>query len=269
MKESFISIKTDNELDFSLCIAGHFKNDPSHGIERENFPENILIYCVRGSGILTLESENISIKAGDIFFIKENQSHAYYADKSDPWEIYWIHFTGQLGKYLKCLEPGICSGVLHIGYRPEILLKFQNILTVVARNFVPFTNSAANAHLVLLLWQLIVSAKKLNPNLDNVITIMQNRIFEKPTLSEFAKESGMSKFHFSREFKKHTGYSPSDYFIRLKIQYACDSLSNTSSSISKISDDLQFSSPYHFSDTFKKITGKRPAQYRKNTVGKD
>jgi len=268
MKESFISNKTENELDFSLCIAGHFKNDPAHGIERENFPENILIYCIKGSGILCLESEIIRIKAGDMFFIRENQSHAYYADKSDPWEIYWIHFTGNLEGYLQCLEPHIRFGVLHIGYRHEILLKFQNISTVIARNFVPFSNSFANAHLVLLLQQIIISTKNSNLSLDNVITIMQSQIFEKPSLSKFAKESGMSKYHFSREFKKYTGHSPLEYFNRLKIQYACDSLCNTSSSISKISDDLQFSSPYHFSNSFLKVTGVRPAEYRKKLLGR-
>ena len=269
MKESFTSGKTEYELNFSLCIAGHFKNDPAHGIERENFPENILIYCIKGSGVLRLESEIIQIKKGDIFFICENQSHAYYADKSDPWEIYWIHFTGELEGYLRHLEPHISFGVLHIGYRPEIILKFQSILTVIARNFVPFSNSYANAHLVLLLQQIIISTGISNPNIDNVLTMMQSHIFEKTSLSEFAKESGMSKYYFSREFKKHTGYSPLDYFIRMKIQYACDSLSNTSSSISKISDDLQFSSPYHFSNTFLKVTGKRPAQFRKNLRGAD
>ena len=56
--------------------------------------------------------------------------------------------------------------------------------------------------------------------------------------------------------------SPMDYFIRMKIQFACQLLSQRELRIKEVADKIGYDDPYYFSRIFKKITGKSPAQYK-------
>ncbi|MGE7057069.1 helix-turn-helix domain-containing protein, partial [Paenibacillus glucanolyticus] len=73
--------------------------------------------------------------------------------------------------------------------------------------------------------------------------------------------------HFTFRFKEATGYSPIDYYLRLKIQLACQHLDLTGQSIKEISHRLGFQDPYYFSRLFKKIMGKSPSDYRDTRKG--
>lgn len=53
-----------------------------------------------------------------------------------------------------------------------------------------------------------------------------------------------------------------DYFIRLKIQYACQLLSQTDLKINTIADKIGYDDSFYFSRLFKKVHGKSPRQYR-------
>lgn len=56
--------------------------------------------------------------------------------------------------------------------------------------------------------------------------------------------------------------SPLDYFIRMKIQYACQLLSQSNLKIKEAGEKTGYDDPYYFSRLFKKVTGKSPAQYK-------
>jgi AraC family transcriptional regulator len=73
----------------------------------------------------------------------------------------------------------------------------------------------------------------------------------------------MSEFHFSRLFKKATGHSPSQFFIRLRMARARQLLLETDRSIIDIGLDVGYSSPSHFSQVFKRQVGLTPSHYRK------
>jgi YesN/AraC family two-component response regulator len=57
--------------------------------------------------------------------------------------------------------------------------------------------------------------------------------------------------------------SPIDYFIKLKIHYACQLLSQSDMKIKEIADKTGYDDPYYFSRLFKQVMGKSPKEYRK------
>lgn len=56
--------------------------------------ENILIYCINGSGIIQIYGQSYLIQPNSYFVIPANNPHSYWAIENDPWSIYWIHFGG-------------------------------------------------------------------------------------------------------------------------------------------------------------------------------
>ncbi|WP_217496369.1 helix-turn-helix domain-containing protein [Paenibacillus algicola] len=76
--------------------------------------------------------------------------------------------------------------------------------------------------------------------------------------------SKQSKYHFIRSFKKHTGYSPYNYLLQVRIRKAQELLKQKKLSIQEISEQLSFSSQSHFHRSFVNIIGITPSEYRKN-----
>jgi AraC family transcriptional regulator len=77
-----------------------------------------------------------------------------------------------------------------------------------------------------------------------------------------AEEAGMSEFHFSRIFKKTTGLSPSQFFIRLRIDKARRLLRETGKTVIEVGLEVGYSSPSHFAQVFRREAGVTPSQYR-------
>ena len=74
----------------------------------------------------------------------------------------------------------------------------------------------------------------------------------------------MSESHFSRLFKGNTGFSPSQYFIRLRMSKAQELLRETTKHIIEIGMDVGYTSPSHFAHVFRKETEISPHEYREN-----
>ncbi len=91
-----------------------------------------------------------------------------------------------------------------------------------------------------------------------------NSNFEKPmTLDYLAGFIGMSKYAFSRSFRKYTGFSPIDYLITQRIERAKTLLKNSSMSVGEISEEVGINDINNFTNLFRKKTGMTPGEFRK------
>jgi AraC family transcriptional regulator len=98
--------------------------------------------------------------------------------------------------------------------------------------------------------------------LQRATQAMETGLDRQFSLETLASEVGLSAYHFSRMFKQSTGYSPSEYFIRLKMAKARQLLRETDRSVISIALDLGYSSPSHFAGVFKRQVGVTPRDYR-------
>ncbi|GLH21143.1 AraC family transcriptional regulator [Pseudomonas atacamensis] len=110
-----------------------------------------------------------------------------------------------------------------------------------------------------------------NPRRDNalpayklrrVLEAMNANLAEDFSLSHLAAIAGLSDYHFSRTFKRATGLSPSQYFIRLRMSRARHLLLETAHSVIDIGLEVGYSSPSHFSQVFRREVGVTPSAYR-------
>ncbi|HWB96117.1 MAG TPA: helix-turn-helix domain-containing protein, partial [Bryobacteraceae bacterium] len=99
------------------------------------------------------------------------------------------------------------------------------------------------------------------------ISYMQQRLEEQISVPELASMVNLSASHFTAVFRKTTGFTPLDYFIRLKLRRACELLDSTTYPIKRIAEELGFSDALYLSRVFHRIQGMSPTEYRNTTKG--
>jgi len=98
--------------------------------------------------------------------------------------------------------------------------------------------------------------------IEESIDLMINNLDKKYSLRQLAQHANLSVTQYSLLFKEKTGFSPVDYFIRLKIQRACQYLDLTDWKVKEIAKKLGFSDLYYFSRSFYEIMHYSPKNYR-------
>lgn len=99
--------------------------------------------------------------------------------------------------------------------------------------------------------------------IEKVKKYIRENYSEKVSLDELSEIVNINKYYLIRLFKQQTGLSPIDYLINVRLSQAEKLLTQTSLTISEISDRVGFHSPSHFSKTFKENNHMTPSTYRK------
>ena len=99
-------------------------------------------------------------------------------------------------------------------------------------------------------------------NIKEVASYIRNNISNELTVEQVAKHFNYSLSHFSREFKKATGFSLSEFISALKIEFSIKTLGE-SSTVLRAQLKSNFLSSGTFSNRFKNLTGLSPKQFQK------
>jgi len=255
----------------SLFIThiGYFPKAKFHYRERQyGCPDNILIYCVEGRGHYQTATKSYTLNANQFIILPPGKFHIYQADLHHPWSIYWVHFSGhkvkQLNEWMHTEDYEQPTG---IEYNKKIIDQWFEIYNALASGYsdnnLAFANLCLYRFLTFFLCQpnLIQANLKTDP-IEESISYMRANIEKTLSVDDFAERLKLSGSHYSSLFRKKIGASPIDYFIKLKIQYACQLLSQTDLRISEIADKIGYDDSFYFSRLFKKINGKSPKAYR-------
>jgi AraC-like DNA-binding protein len=105
-------------------------------------------------------------------------------------------------------------------------------------------------------------ARPAEEGLRHSIAWMQRHLHRRPSLEELAREAGLSIPYYSALFNRRTGFAPIQYFLRLKIQRACQLLDTTEMRVKEVADEIGCEDAFYFSRLFKKIMGHTPRAYR-------
>ena len=88
------------------------------------------------------------------------------------------------------------------------------------------------------------------------------RYFEPLTIADLARAAGLSRSHFSREFRREFGETPHRYVLTRRLERAAALLRNTDRSVTDICFAVGLSSVGSFTTTFGRFYGVPPLGYR-------
>lgn len=251
---------------------GYYPDARSHYREREEgCPENVLIYCERGLGWVRLGDERHALGPNNAFILPAGRPHAYGADDTDPWSIYWLHFRGERAD----MFAGIIGRVIDIGesdrsrYSDRFSLfeeMYQNLETGYSPDNLEYVSFCLMHFLASLKYvNQFREIKKIRGDdlVQSSIIYMKDHLEQTLTLEDIASSVGYSPSHFSALFSKRTSFAPMEYYNSLKIQRACSYLQFSTLKIKEIAFRLGYYDQFHFSKAFRKEMELTPKDYRK------
>ena len=99
--------------------------------------------------------------------------------------------------------------------------------------------------------------------IPDYIQYLRENYSKKVTIEELSNNFFLSKSYLSSLFKKATGSGVVEYLQHIRIERACELLTNTTLSITEISTQVGYTDYRFFNKSFKKITGVTAHEYRK------
>ena len=100
--------------------------------------------------------------------------------------------------------------------------------------------------------------------LSQTIEYINHHLSQSIKLEDLAAHVGISKFHFSRLFKKSMGISPHQYVMGQRIELAKQLLLQSNMPISDVALECGFNSHAHMIKYFRQIVGTTPKAYRQS-----
>lgn len=257
---------------------GFFPRVKFHYVQKDSGSDYImLIYCTEGKGWYSIHGHTYPVEKNQYILIPAGTPYSFGADEEDPWTIYWLHFRGTLSTQFLPLRV-TPSAILPNDFSrlQERIRLFEEIYSCFSMGYIKEYMIYASMCLYMFLASFVyleqyrhftISAQKEYPFASRVIHYMQENIEHNLKLEQLAAYFKFSPSHFSMLFQKETGVSPINYFIRLKIQKACQYIELTNLRLNEIALKLGFEEPAYFSRLFTKIMGISPSAYRQEESG--
>jgi len=230
----------------------------------------IFIYCLRGRGWCDLGGNRHLVQAGDLLVIPPKLPHAYGADDKQPWTIHWAHVTGgNVASVLSELGATVERPVLPLGENPQLLALFEEMLELLEHGYTParlLYAAQTLAHLVgVIIWQWRENFRGMPDAPQKIarsIAYMKQHLDKTLNVAALAALANLSRSHYTALFRQQTGYSPMDYFIRLRMHQACQWLDTTPCSVKEVAARLGYADQFYFSRAFRKVNRIAPTAYR-------
>ena len=238
--------------------------------ERSSLDSFLILLTLDGRGTLIFDEKRYTLTAGDIFWIDCQRKH-YYRTDGDAWDHCDLHING---RQVRLLYETFRQGPSPLVHQSDPA-RFLALLTAVLDAYIcpsrirSLSVARSVQELCFFLIQESMGSQKAAEDPENQDQIRKalsylHENFRSPIrLDDLASEASLSKFYFSRRFRRLTGFSPGEYLIRLRLEYAKTLLETTDLPIRTVGEMSGFTDEAYFSRLFHQRTGTNARAYRK------
>jgi AraC-like DNA-binding protein len=253
--------------------GGHpkgFAFDWQHGRILEGFA---LLYISSGKGEFESKPKaairSSAVEAGQAFLLFPRVWHRYAPSTETGWYEHWIGFDGAIARrWLRHRFISKNNPVVKINAEDTVMATFSRVMQASRANRPALQQimAGATATLVGLIYsaqqtQSAADAQEANA-VDLAIARIQSEFSRGLDMELLAKELGVSYSWFRGTFTAHTGLSPHQYLLELRLVRARSLLAETELSIKKIAAQTGFEDEFYFSRLFRQKLGLSPSQWR-------
>lgn len=251
-------------------LSGHpkgFDFDWRHGRILEGFA---LLYISSGGG--TLESKphfSAAIEAGQAFLLFPGVWHRYAPHAETGWHEHWVGFDGEMARrWLRHRFFSAQNPVVKIGAEDTVLATFSRVMQAVRANRPALQQILAGATNNLM--GLFYSAQQAQSAVDvqnanvieRAISRIQDEFDRNLDMKRLAQELSVSYSWFRHTFATHTGLSPHQYLLELRLVRARSLLAETELPVKEIALQTGFEDELYFSRLFRQKLNLTPTQWR-------
>lgn len=258
----------ENPLTKRLLVtdAGYFPAALHHSrVRTAGCSELVVIVPERGSGWLTTPHQRLALGPGQAVVIPPGLPHAYGADSSDPWSIWWVHLAGtEIAPY--CAELAVTPEQVALPTRnwEPLCLAISQAITSLSRGVDRPHILAAGAAGWQLLGALVAASSLPEPGspIERAIEYLAARTDRTIALADVAAAVQVSPSHLSALFQRATGGGVLAYHTSLKMAVARNLLDTTDISIRQVASAVGYGDQLYFSRQFRQHHGQSPRAYR-------
>ena len=268
-------VKENFEMNVDEC--GIEQGIPGLGYNYEVLKNAVIHYVTKGYGTFKFNGKVYNLKQGDIFILLKGMQVEYVASIDDPWEYYWIGFSGSnANEYLN--RTSITNSCVANCKENS---KIQQIILNMCEISKTYNPSSSDDILLLkelysLLYALIeefpkpfeYKDKELHTYIQDALNFINSNYMHSITVQEIADYVNLSRSYLYKMFIKNLGISPQRYLINLRMYKATLLLKGTKFPIGEVANSVGYSDSLLFSKTFSKHFSMSPLNYRNNQVNK-
>ncbi|MFH0325822.1 AraC family transcriptional regulator [Clostridium perfringens] len=268
-------VKENFEMNVDEC--GIEQGIPGLGYNYEVLKNAVIHYVTKGYGTFKFNGKVYTLKQGDIFILLKGMQVEYVASIDDPWEYYWIGFSGSnANEYLNrtSITNSCVANCKENSKIPQIILNMCEI----SKTYNPSRSDdiLLLKELYSLLYTLIeefpkpfeYKDKELHTYIQDALNFINSNFMYSITVQEIADYVNLSRSYLYKMFIKNLGISPQRYLINLRMYKATLLLKGTKLPIGEVASSVGYSDSLLFSKTFSKHFSMSPLNYRNNQVNK-
>ena len=268
-------VKENFEMNVDEC--GIEQGIPGLGYNYEVLKNAVIHYVTKGYGTFKFNGKVYNLKQGDIFILLKGMQVEYVASIDDPWEYYWIGFSGSnANEYLNrtSITNSCVANCEENSKIPQIILNMCEI----SKTYNPSRSDdiLLLKELYSLLYALIeefpkpfeYKDKELHTYIQDALNFINSNYMHSITVQEIADYVNLSRSYLYKMFIKNLGISPQRYLINLRMYKATLLLKGTKLPIGEVASRVGYSDSLLFSKTFSKHFSMSPLNYRNNQVNK-
>ncbi|WP_353422998.1 helix-turn-helix transcriptional regulator [Christensenella massiliensis] len=271
-EDSIWIINTPSELAreafFYVQEIGMFQCFSNYYTEHEGIASFLVMLTLAGESSYRYQNNIYRLRPGDLFFVDCMEYHSLRPHGSARWDMIWIQFNGIVAQsyYQQFLRQK--TPVIHVGTMERVYHYLAELIQINQERSI-YSELISSKLITELLTEILIQSGVAYPVKNSIPEYIQEAIKEIDThfkdnlsLDYFAETLTISKFHFLKEFKKYTGFTPNNYLRMTRINHAKKLLRCTNMNVYEIAESAGFQTVGYFINTFKKIVGMTPLQFR-------
>lgn len=231
--------------------------------KRETF--SLFQYTLEGEGIFRDGDRDVRLSAGDAFLVNCPSDTGYRLGPGGEWTFVYLLVLGDMARHHVSELVARHGHILPLAQSSppvEILMMLHRECTA-GMTHDKYSLTATVYRFLMELYRSLEPRDDIPACVGRAVRRIEHS-YGNPALrvSDLAREAGLSVFHFSRLFHRHTGMSPYAYLMQVRMNRAMDHLLSTQLSVKEVSRMTGFNDVSYFCRAFRHRNGMSPGQTR-------